>query len=374
MHVALVASLVAPIRRAEANGPHSVIADLAHGLMERGHRVTIYAAEGSVVDGLTINEVAVGPAAGEAAIRADGRTSAEGREALRDGFVRLYSQLRRDGPDVVTQHAFDAPAIELAADLPVLHTLHLPPVSEDVVAAAKSTTAPLATVSDAARRMWQRAGVGDLSVLPNGVPRHPLEDRPILPIALVAGRISPEKGTDVAIRVARRAGLQPLVVGDVYDDVYFASHVEPLLEPGEFIGPVPRTELSRLMARSAVLLMPVRWDEAFGLVAAEAQMAGCPVVAYRRGGLAEVVPDGIGGYLVEPEDDEGLVAAARRANALDRHRIRARAQRELGVDRMVRAYEHALTEVGRSAVAGRQSSTTRGRQLADATLTSDAAK
>ena len=110
-------------------------------------------------------------------------------------------------------------------------------------------------------------------------------DDPVAPIALIAGRIAPEKGTDTAIRVARRAGLGVCVVGDAYDVTYHATAVEPLLAPREWLGRLPRDGLRALMARSAVLLLPVRWDEPFGLVAAEAQMAGCPVVAYRRGGL-----------------------------------------------------------------------------------------
>jgi len=105
---------------------------------------------------------------------------------------------------------------------------------------------------------------------------------------------------------------------------------------------VPREELFQLMARCAVLLMPVRWDEPFGLVAAEAQMAGCPVVGYRRGALPEVVPHGLGGWLVQPDDERALVLAVHLARGLDRDSIRRRARRELGVEPMIDAYEREL--------------------------------
>jgi glycosyltransferase involved in cell wall biosynthesis len=94
-----------------------------------------------------------------------------------------------------------------------------------------------------------------------------------------------------------------------------------------------------------VLLMPIRWDEPFGLVAAEAQMAGCPVAAYRRGALSEVVPHGIGGWLVDPDDEEALLDAVLIARTLERGAIRRRARIELGVDPMVDAYERMLTAV-----------------------------
>jgi glycosyltransferase involved in cell wall biosynthesis len=353
MRVALVASLVSPLRAAEANGPHAVIVDLAKGLSARGHHVTIYAAAGSVADGVDVCQIPVEPAAAAASLRlggaaATGTATAAARsasDALDRGFARLFERLRRDRPDAVSQHAYDAVAIELAETLPVLHTLHLAPVGEAVLNAARSTRAPLATVSNAARSAWRHAGVADLAVLRNGVPDRGTIDGTLAPVALIAGRISPEKGTDIAVRAARRAGLAPLVVGDAYDTEYFTQEVQPLLRPREWIGPVPRAELSALMARCAVLLMPVRWDEAFGLVAAEAQMAGCPVVAFRRGALPEVVEHGSGGWLVAPEEEDALAPAIFAARALDRAAIRRRAQRKLGTDRMVDAYERALTDV-----------------------------
>ncbi len=345
MRVALVASLVSPILPAEANGPHAVIADLARGLGAHGHHVTVYAAAGSALPGAEVRQVPVEPQAQGASVSFDSVAPASAAAALNRGYARLFAQLRHDEPDVVSQHAFDVAAFELDDGLPVLHTLHLPPMVDDVVAAVRRSASPRATVSQAARVAWERAGVGGLGILRNGVPAFDPMPGPVLPVALVAGRISPEKGTDAAIRIARRAGLAVLVAGDVYDRRYFAASVEPMLRPGEWIGPVPRAELFELMARSAVLLMPSRADETFGLVAAEAQMVGCPVAGYRRGALPEVVAQGMGGWLVDPDDEEALVAAVACARALDRSLIRERARAELGVERMVDDYETTLMAI-----------------------------
>ena len=349
MRIALVASPVSPLRHAQANGPQSVIVDLAHGLSARGHAVKVYAAAGSVLVGIDVAVVAVDRAAAGAAVRVGEAAPADATAALNRSFETLFAQVRHDGPDAISQHAFDAIAFELADGLPVLHTLHLPPLSACIVASVRRTRDRLATVSLAAQQQWQGATGRDISVLPNGVPDLERAPGAVMPIALIAGRISPEKGTDTAIRVARRAGLAVMVAGDVYDSDYYVDSVEPLLRPREWIGPVSRAELFQLMARCAVLLMPVRWDEAFGLVAAEAQMAGCPVVAYRRGALAEVVRHGSGGWLVDPGDEEALVSAVYRARTLDRDSIRRRARAELGVDRMVDAYERALRSVASGA-------------------------
>lgn len=345
MRVALVASLVSPLRTAEANGPHAVIADLARGLTARGHRTTIYAAAGSVADGCDVVEVPVDPAATAAAVRVGHAPPPGAVRALNRGFERLFDRLRADVPDVVSQHAFDAAAFALADGLPVVHTLHLPPEGNDVAAAVRRVRGRLVTVSAHARHAWSDATGREVGVVRNGVrDLDPVRGR-VLPLALVAGRISPEKGTDTAIRVARRAGLAVLVAGDVYDRDFHATAVAPLLRTGEWLGPVPREVLFQLMARAAVLLMPVRWDEPFGLVAAEAQMAGCPVVGYRRGALPEVVAHGRGGWLVDPGNEQALLHAVRFARTLHRGAIRARARDELGIDAMVDGYERELLTV-----------------------------
>jgi len=340
VRIGVVASLVSPLREAQLGGAQAFLSDLARALAARGHAVTVFAAAGSELAGLRLVTVPAPPDAERALVRPARGTAAPAPPGLREAFARLFEAVRAEPLDAVSQHAFDAEALELAADLPgglpVLHTLHLPPLVPAVVAAAGRTRARLVTVSRAMRAAWAAAGVGGVEVIRNGVPAFEPPAGPVRPRALIAGRVSPEKGTAVAIEAARRAGLEPLVVGGVYDRGYWERSVRLPVEP------VERHRLWRLMAESAVVLMPVEWDEPFGLVAAEAQMAGCPVVGYRRGGLPEVVADGAGGYLVPPGDLDALVAAVPAALALDRRRIHRDARRRLDIRRAAAAYEAAL--------------------------------
>ncbi len=361
MRIACLAPLIAPVLPAGPYGPHAFLVDLARSLAGRGHEVVVYCAEGSRAPGLELRRIRVDPlVAGSRVLPPAGAAMASVRgaeapaggseavaAAVRAAFEGAVDAIRRDGADVVSQHAFDAEAIELAEDLPVLHTLHLPPIEPSVVAAARTTRAALATVSERCRRDWEGAGVAVPRVLRDGVPdSHP--GRPAVePVALMAGRFSPEKGTAAGIRVALRAGLLPRLVGEPYDQAYFRGEVAPLLGLVDFIPTVARPELWRLMARATVTLLPIAWEEPFGLVAAEAQMAGCPVVGYRRGALPEIVEEGVSGLLVEPDDEDALVAAMEIARRLDRGRVRASARRRLGLETAVAAYERALTEVGR---------------------------
>jgi glycosyltransferase involved in cell wall biosynthesis len=355
MNIALVASIVTPIRRASANGPHAVIGDLARGLLARGHDVTVYGAAGSEVPGVQLVEIEVDPAVREAVILPD-RVAIPHSDVVYAAFDRLAAELRRRRPDVISQHAFDAEAIDLLEGLPVLHTLHLPPVVPAVIDALFRTSALLAAPSRHAAHRWSQLLERDVAVLRNGVPdrgwtdlTNPGPDAVGERHAIIAGRISPEKGTAIAIRAACRAGLRPVLVGDIYDRDYYEREAEPLLADVTFLGPRSRRSLAVLLAHAAVLVVASQWDETFGLVAAEAQMSGCPVVGYRRGALPEVVSDGLGGHLVTPDDEAALTAALRNLDGFDRHAIRADALARLHADEMVDRYESTLTELAASA-------------------------
>ncbi|MEA2662947.1 MAG: hypothetical protein QOH08_2519, partial [Chloroflexota bacterium] len=285
MRILEVAPLVAPIddRGEQLGGAQVLLADLAAGLAARGHHVTLAAASGSHVRGVELADLGIDtrqlvPAGlgGPAGARADD-------VAQRAAFaaVRRWLDAHRERIDVVHAHAYDAPAFELlAGGGPVLHTLHLPPADPAVVDAARHATgARFVTVSRANATSWAAAGVRVDAVVINGL------DLAAVPFGsgaggylLHAGRISPEKGVATALATARRMGRDLLLVGGVYDRPYYDRAVRPFVrsvpawrlgdpvEGAVFIGPRPRSEVFRIMGAAATLLMPVEWDEPFGLV------------------------------------------------------------------------------------------------------------
>jgi glycosyltransferase involved in cell wall biosynthesis len=99
------------------------------------------------------------------------------------------------------------------------------------------------------------------------------------------------------------------------------------------------------MARAAVVLYPVLWDEPFGMAAAEAQACGTPVVAFRRGGLGEVIADGITGFLVPPGDIQGAAAAVRQAAAVSRTACRHHAETKLDLNLSLDAHERLYRRI-----------------------------
>lgn len=158
------------------------------------------------------------------------------------------------------------------------------------------------------------------------------EDAPLVFLS----RVESIKGPDVAIEIAR-AARRSLVIAGNHAQVgpeadFFATRVEPWIgrDGIEYAGPVNDAQKAALLSRAAALLVPVQWDEPFGIVFAEALACGTPVVSCARGALPEIVTHGSTGYLVASVDDG--VAAVKRLASIDRHRCRDAAERRFSID------------------------------------------
>ncbi len=120
---------------------------------------------------------------------------------------------------------------------------------------------------------------------------------------LFAGRLSPEKGPDVAVEIARRSGRRLLLAGMIepqYQD-YFDAKVKPHLDGQriEYLGLLSQRELAPYYCKAAGVLFPINWCEPFGLVAVEAQASGTPLIATRFGALPEIIIEGETGFVVD---------------------------------------------------------------------------
>lgn len=154
------------------------------------------------------------------------------------------------------------------------------------------------------------------------------------------GRISPEKRVDRAIRIATAAGL-PLRIAakvDEVDRVYFEAEIAPLLKHPlvEFVGEIDERRKQSFLGEARALLFPIDWPEPFGLVMIEAMACGTPVLAFRNGSVAEVIDEGVTGFIVNDEHEALCRLGA--LLALDRSRIRRRFEERFTSHRMARDY------------------------------------
>jgi glycosyltransferase involved in cell wall biosynthesis len=343
VRIALIAPLVTPIREPNLGGSQTVVSDLARELTRRGHDVTVYAARGSAIDRVTAAAVDVDSDALAGDLFHPG-TEPRASAAMAAAYQDVYADVAGRQYDVVHNHGFDAPAITVAAarGVPVLHTLHLPP-SPTLAAALDEArrAAPVwcAAVSQAHASAWRSLTSVD-AVLRNGVPVDAIARGAGGASALIAARFSAEKGVGEGIAAARSASIDVDVFGMPYDAGYERTVRDRWRDDAgvRIHPPAPRTELWRALGAAAVAVCLSQWDEPFGMVAAEAQAAGTPVVASARGGFPEVVRDGVTGHLVGAGDVDAAAAAIGRAGTLDRRECRGHAEASLSLEVAINAH------------------------------------
>ena len=363
MRIAIMAPLVTAIREPQLGGSQAFVSDLSRGLAGRGHDVHVYAASGSQIPGVEVIDTGIDPrslagtlyrASGPSAAESAAATAAaESAAAAEAAFAAAYEAMQVIRYDVIHNHAFDSPAVRLAAALqsPVVHTLHLPPdqaVSAALRQVARGSRPPaVAVVSEFQAGAWGRIVPVD-AVLPPYPPTRVIPWSEMAgPGALFAGRLSPEKGAAEAIDIASAAGVPIEVYGDVYDAGYSRDEIDPRRGwPGVTVHQgIPRAALWEAMAATNVVLCPSRWDEPFGLAAAEAQACGTPVVAYRRGALGEVIADGVTGFLVPPDDVQAAAEAISKVAGISRRACREHAEGQLDLDVSLDAHERLYRRV-----------------------------
>jgi glycosyltransferase involved in cell wall biosynthesis len=348
MRIAQVAPPFESVPPTRYGGTERVVSLLTEELVRRGHDVTLFASGDSATSARLV------PTVDSALWCLD-----EVRDALPYWAITVGEAYRRarDGEfDVVHSHLdYQAFACAALIQTPTVTTLHgrldLPDLPRLY---ARFPEAGVISISDS-----QRAPLPDarwLATVYNAV------DIPRLPFCpdggeylAYLGRISPEKGLDRAIRVAKLAGL-PLKVAarmplkDTSNPVvradweYYEGAIKPLLKSGhvELIGEIGDAEKPQLLCNALALLFPIDWPEPFGLVMAEAMACGTPVVARRRGSVPEIVTHGVTGFV--GETDEELARLCHKLHTIDRRTCRLEAERRFSPDVMARGYEEVYRE------------------------------
>jgi glycosyltransferase involved in cell wall biosynthesis len=255
------------------------------------------------------------------------------------GFTQAaWRRLAPESPDVVHEHT--AGGAGIASTVPRVTTMHGP---------SDERLAPI--YRQIARRSAMVAISGSQAGLATGVPVAQVIHHGVDPTAfpvragdggylLHLGRMSPTKGIDRAIRVARRAGM-PLVITskmrEPEEREYFDQVIRPMLGHGvTFHGESHGREKLDLLGDAVALLNPIRWPEPFGMVMIEAMACGTPVVVTPCGAAPEIVEHDRTGFVVA--DEAAMVAAVGRLGGIDRQACRRRVVRHFSTTRMVEAH------------------------------------
>ena len=362
----------------DAGGMNVYVIELSRRLAQQGIEVDIFtrATDSTLppvveaADGVLVRHIHAGPFEGLTKGELPGQLCTFAREVLRAEAVQPVGHY-----DALHSHYWLSGQVgALARDrwgVPLVHSMHTMAKVKNDALAEGDTPEPLARIigeeqvveasdmliantdlearqlidlydADPARVEVIHPGV-DLSVfrpLDRATARAALDLPLDAHVLLFAGRIQPLKAPDVLLRavaelLARTPSLRsrlvvPIVGGPSGSGLEHPESLAQLTsELGlddvvRFVPPVAQSELSRWCAAATLVAVP-SYNESFGLVAAEAQATGTPVVAAAVGGLTTVVRDGHSGLLVEGHGARDWAHALRRVIEDDDLRLRLEA-------------------------------------------------
>ena len=342
MKIAQIAPLIESVPPRGYGGTERIVSYLTEELVRLGHDVTLFASGDSVTSARLIS-------CATTALRLDPRV----RDTIPYYMLMLDRVRECVGEfDILHFHIdqFHFPLFRPIAERTVT-TLHGRQDLPDLRALYFGfSDMPLVSISDSQRSPVRNANFA--ATVYHGLPADLLRPtfNPRGGYLAFLGRISPEKGVDRAIKVARTLGI-PLKIAakvDRVDEVYFREQIAPLITGPdiEFIGEINDQEKSEFLGQALALMFLIDWPEPFGLSMIEAMACGTPVLAFRRGSVHEVVDDALTGRIVENTEDAILTLP--RVLSLDRRVVRRRFEERFTSTRMaknyLRVYKALLTQ------------------------------
>ena len=338
-----VAYPLVAVSEESCGGAEQILHLLESGMTARGHRTTVAACEGSRVRGELLSSGAAPYQADQLELR-----QIEHRETVLNAIA---ARAAGGAPfDLLHDHsgAFWEAADELA--LPILVTLHLPRYmysQEHFLAAPPHVYFNCVSEAQAA---WFKGLPNLVGIVENGIAVDRFQFTPQKDdYVLWLGRVCQEKGPQIAIEAATRAAMPITLAGQVYPfsyhEQFFSASIAPHLGREDVrLVEKPSFEAKReLLRRARAVVIPSLVDETSSLVAMEAMACGTPVVAFRRGGLAEVVVHEQTGFLVDTT--EQMAAALARTAEIDPGACRRHVEARYSAARMVEEYEQLYENV-----------------------------
>jgi glycosyltransferase involved in cell wall biosynthesis len=344
--------LASPIPNDIAYSPTSVAVAIAEGLAAKEHEVTFFGPEGSQLQRVEVETCGIRPLV---STEQQFQEMIATTDLFHDYVPSLYDQhmvkemfmrASKGEFDVLIFHHPESAMgyAELYPNVPVVYVLHdyLDDTRRHAIEMHESTNQHFISISDS-----QRRNAPDLpyaATVYNGIDTdlfafsEEAED-----YLMFAGRITPDKGVKEAVQVAIKAQKRLIITGQLTPPNYwyFDEHIKPFLNDKIlYLGMIDKKQLTKYYQKAAALLVPIHWEEPFGLTMAEAMACGAPVIAFRRGSVPEVIEDGKTGYIVDNTAD--MIEATDKISKLSRHDCRRHVEERFTVDIMVNNYEKEL--------------------------------
>lgn len=332
LRIAQIAPIWHRIPPKQYGGTERVVSALTEELVKRGHEVTLFATGDSVT---SANLISTQPRSlSEAGIK-NANTAGE---IILQHVGNAYKMQNRF--DIIHDHiAFSNLPAANFIKTPVVITLHGPITPTKRKLYEMFDKPYYVSISKSQIRYFPNINIA--GTVYNGLP---MEDYPFgrkdKGYLLFVGRISKLKGVHFAIEVAETLDLPLIIAATLHsrDIPYFKKYIKPhLSDKIQWIGEVGEEERNVLMSKALCFLNPVTWKEPFGLTMIEAMACGCPVVAFNKGSIPEVIENGKTGFIVQ--DVGEMISAVKRIKDIDRQTCREFSLRNFSARAMADKYE-----------------------------------
>lgn len=348
------AFLQTPVPNDVAYSPATIAQSMAEGLKQAGHDVTFFGPDGSAINvplesgglrALATTQRELDKLVSSTDLFQNYRFSLYDERLAK----QMLEQANRGDFDCVVFHHFESmlPLGSLYPKVPIVHVLHdyLDQQRCDVLEMHSSPNQYFISISNS-----QRSNAPDLhyvSTIYNGIDtEHFVPNGDAENYLMFSGRITSAKGVKEAVQVAMQAGRRLLIAGSLSkaDYWYFDEHIKPYLNDKIlYLGMLDKEQLVKYYQKAAAVLMPIQWQEPFGLSMAEANACGTPVIAFNRGSVPEVIVDGKNGFIVDNSAE--MIMAIEKLNTLKRSDCRRHAVKYFSRQIMVKNYEKVLDQI-----------------------------
>ena len=348
--------------------PMAVTHQIADGITEKGHDVTLFATKGSKTKAklmhCNLNSLR----------KKQIFNLFDKKEIKKEDFYKnwlyqkvlhsyetihiskIYQMAQKGKFDIIHIHPLDrALPLSPLVSTPTIFTLHdaIIPWRKFVYSAYKNISQIYyVSISDTQRKPLKNLNY--ISTVYNGLDleKYPFSEKSKESF-ICAGRIIQKKGTHIAIQGAKKAKVKLSIIGLAKkEEDYWKKKIEPYINENiEYKGMVSHSKVFEFYQNSKALLFPIQWEEPFGLVMIEAMACGTPVIAFNQGAVPEVIKDGKTGFIVDPLNKkgkpniEGLVKAIKKIDQIDRKECRKHVEENFTIKKMVDNYEKVYYKV-----------------------------
>lgn len=327
MRIAITADPFIPVPPEHYGGIERIIDFLVLGLIKRGHDVVLVANKKSTIDAPLLPF----PKNGEGFI-----------DHIQN--IKVISGLKKFNPDIIhsfSRMAYLAPFV--VSGVPKLMSYQREPTVDQIKLAKKIFKKDSLSFTGCSNYISKKIETyAHVKTVYNGLDMAKYtfnaqvdEDAPLQ----FLGRVEFIKGTHIAINVAKKTGKKLIIAGNIPagHEAYFDEQVKPHLDDDiKYLGPVNDEQKNTLLGNAAALLMPIQWNEPFGIVMVEAMACGTPVIGFDKGALPEVIKNNVNGFICHTEDE--MVANTQQISTIARQDVFEDCKERFSSDVIIESY------------------------------------